>query len=262
MNPRSLYLSLALPPLIAGFAILALWQTAVSLFGIPQYLLPSPIDVLHALARESHSLLPAALRTGGSALVGFGSAVGGGALVALILASSRWVKAALYPWVLALQMVPVVVLIPIFVIWFGAGLPSITAASFIISFFPVVASTTLGLVSTDRGLLELFAVNGATPAQEILLLRLPYALPYFLTGVKIAATLAPIGAISGEFLAGTQPNTLGYLLLIYRSNPGKMPEVFAVALVTCALGFLFVGAVQLLTWLLLRRWHESSAAAE
>ncbi|MGA2052005.1 MAG: ABC transporter permease, partial [Opitutales bacterium] len=98
--------------------------------------------------------------------------------------------------------------------------------------------------------------------QEILLLRLPFALPYFLTGVKIAATLAPIGAIAGEFLAGTQPNTLGYLLIIYRSNPGKMPEVFAVALVTCVLGFLFVAAVQLLTWLLLRRWHDSATRSE
>jgi NitT/TauT family transport system permease protein len=254
--------SLWIPPLLAGAVLLVLWQGAIVVFGLPSYFLPGPGDVVRALVRERDFLLPAALRTGSSALVGFGAAVAGGALVALVLASSRWVKAALYPWVLVVQMVPVVVLIPIFVIWFGANLASVTAISFMISFFPVVAGTTLGLVSTDRGLLELFAVNRATKLQEILLLRLPYALPYFLTGVKIAATLAPIGAISGEFLAGTEPNTLGYLLVVYRSDPGKMPEVFAVALVTCALGFLFVGAVQLLSWLLLRRWHESAVRAE
>ena len=261
MKPRASHVSLWLPPLLAGIVLLAFWQGAIVIFAIPPYRLAAPLDVLHALWREHAFLLPAALHTGGSALVGFGAAVAGGALVALILASSRWVKAALYPWVLALQMVPVIVLIPIFVIWFGAGPLSITATAFIISFFPVVASTTLGLASTDRGLLELFAVNHATRAQEIFLLRLPAALPHFLTGVKIAATLAPIGAIAGEFLAGTEPNTLGYLIIMYRSM-GKIPEVFAVALVTCLLGFLFVSAVQLLTWLLLRRWHESAVRPE
>jgi NitT/TauT family transport system permease protein len=159
-------------------------------------------------------------------------------------------------------MIPVVVLVPIFVIWFHAGLRSITAIAFMISFFPVVASTTLGLVSTDRGLLELFTVLEATKTQEIFRLRLPYALPYFLSGVKIAATLAPIGAISGEFLAGTTPDSLGYLLLIYRSDPGKMPEVFAIALVACLLGFVFVGAVRWLSWVLLHQWHESERSGE
>lgn len=262
MSPSARHGRLWLPPLLAGAALLALWCAAIAVFRIPKYLLPSPTDILQALWRERAALFPAALRTGGSALAGFSAAVVGGAVVALTLASSRRVKAALLPWVLMLQMVPVVVLVPIFVIWWGAGLPSILAIAFVISFFPVVANTTLGLVSTDRGLLELFTVLQARKAQEILFLRLPYALPYFLSGVKIAATLAPIGAISGEFLAGTTPDSLGYLLLIYRSDPGKMPEVFAIALVTCVLGFIFVGAVQWLSWLLLRHWHESARSGE
>jgi len=249
-------------PVLAGAAILALWYAAIAVFKIPAFILPAPHEILAAVGREQASLFPAAWRTGGVALAGFGAAVLGGAALALALASSRRVKAAVYPWVLVVQMVPVVVLVPIFVIWWGAGTPSILAIAFVISFFPIVASTTLGLVSTDRGLLELFAVLQASKAQEIFLLRLPYALPYFLSGVKIAATLAPIGAISGEFLAGTTPDSLGYLLLIYRSDPGKRPEVFAIALVACALGFLFVGAVQLLSNRLLRHWHESAVSAE
>ncbi len=262
MNSSTKKSPLWLPPLLAGAGLLALWYGAIAAFRIPTYLLPAPHEILQALWRERASLLPAALRTGGSALAGFLAAVVGGAVVAVTLASSRQVKAALLPWVLVVQMVPVVVLVPIFVIWWGAGLPSIVAIAFVISFFPVVASTTLGLVSTDRGLLDLFTVLQASKAQEIFLLRLPYALPYFLSGVKIAATLAPIGAISGEFLAGTTPDSLGYLLLIYRSDPGKMPEVFAIALVTCALGFLFVGAVRLLSGRLLRHWHESERRGE
>jgi len=262
MNASAKKSALWLPPLLAGACIVAIWYAAIAIFNIPTYLLPAPHQVLHALWREQASLFPALLRTGGSALAGFSTAVMGGAVVALALASSRWLKAALYPWVLIIQMVPVVVMVPIFVIWFHAGLPSITAIAFVISFFPILASTTLGLVSTDRGQLELFTVLQASKAQEIFLLRLPSALPYFLSGVKIAATLAPIGAISGEFLAGTTPDSLGYLLLIYRSDPGKMPEVFAIAFVACALGFLFVGGVKLLSWWLLRHWHESERSGE
>ena len=251
-----------LPPALAGAAILAAWYGAIAAFKIPGFILPAPHVILAAVWRERVALFPAALHTGGAALAGFGAAVIGGAVLALVLASSRWVKAAFYPWVLVAQMTPVVVLVPIFVIWWGAGLRSIVAISFAISFFPVVASTTLGLVSTDRGMLELFTVLQATKAQEIFQLRLPSALPYFLAGVKIAATLAPIGAISGEFLAGTTPDSLGYLLLIYRSDPGKMPEVFAIALMACALGFLFVGAVQWASTRLLRHWHESERTGE
>ena len=142
-----------LPPLVAGTGLLALWYAVVAIFKIPTYLLPMPDEVIAALWRERAALFPAALHTGGSALVGFLVAVLGGALVAITLASSRWLKAALYPWVLVVQMIPVVVLVPVFVIWFHAGLRSITAIAFMISFFPVVASTTMGLISTDRGLL-------------------------------------------------------------------------------------------------------------
>ncbi len=116
-----------LPPTLAGAAILALWYGAMAVFKIPGFILPAPHEILAAVWRERASLFPAAWRTGGVALAGFGAAVLGGAVLALILASSRWVKAALYPWVLVVQMVPVVVMVPIFVIWWGAGTPSILA---------------------------------------------------------------------------------------------------------------------------------------
>ena len=103
-----------------------------------------------------------------------------------------------------LQMTPVIILAPIFVLWLGQGLPRIVAITFMICFFPVVANTTMGFISADRNHRELFAVCGATRWQELRHLRIPAAMPYFLTGVKIAGTLAPIGAITGDFLAGTR----------------------------------------------------------
>lgn len=255
--------SLWLPPLLAGLLMIALWYAAIAVFGIQPYILPTPDAIVGAIQEKAHVLFPALARTGWAALLGFGLAVSGGFIIAVLLASSGWLKRAFYPWVLVLQMVPVVVLIPIFVIWFGAGLPSIMAITFMISFFPIVASTTLGLVSTDRGLRELFMTWQASRWQEIVYLRLPYALPHFLTGVKIAATLAPIGAITGDLLAGTsnQQAGLGFLILEFRAQffPAA---IYAIAFLSALLGFAFVASVQLIAWFALRQWHESSHTSE
>ena len=245
-------------PALAGAFLIEVWY-AVIIFGQqPAVILPAPHRILMAMFEERDLLFPAACRTGLSAVVGFIAAVGGGVLLAVILASSRVLKRSIYPWILVMQMIPVIVLIPVFVIWFGEGMPSITAITFMISFFPVTANTKLGLVSTDKELLELFRMWNATRMQEILHLRIPYALPQCLTGMKIAGTLAPIGAITGDALAGavsTYPG-LGFLVQTYRAQL-YTEAIFAVALVGCILGFMFVGAVNLLSWYLLRYWHES-----
>lgn len=250
-------------PALAGIFIIEVWY-AIIIFGHqPAVILPAPHRILMAMFEERDLLFPAAFRTGLSALVGFIAAVGGGVLLAVILASSSALKRSFYPWVLVMQMIPVIVLIPVFVIWFGEGMPSITAITFMISFFPVTANTTLGLVSTDKELLELFRMWNATRMQEFLHLRVPYAFPHFLTGMKIAGTLAPIGAITGDMLAGAVStySGLGFLVQTFRAQL-YTEAIFAVALVGCILGFLFVGAVNLLSWYLLRYWHESYLPAQ
>lgn len=247
-----------LPPFVLGLLLIMCWYGVIGLLGIKPYILPPPDAIIGAVFEKADVLLPALWQTAWAALLGFALALVVGFSIAVILAASALLKRAIYPWVLALQMVPVIVLIPIFVIWFGAGLPSIMAITFMISFFPIVASTTLGLTSTDHMLLDLFTTLGASRKQEILKLRLPYAMPHFLTGVKIAATLAPIGAITGDLLAGTSAagSGLGYLLLEFRA--GYYPEgIYAIALLSALLGFVFVLTVQLATWMLLHRWHES-----
>lgn len=252
-------LSIITLPIITGIILVTVWYATIAIFDIPHYILPTPGAILTAISEKSHLLFPALLQTGWASLLGFLIALLGGFIISILLAGSRILKRAIYPWVLALQMVPVIVLIPIFVIWFGPGLPSIMAITFMISFFPIIANTTLGLVSTDQGLLDLFHSYGATKWQEIVKLRLPYALPHFLTGVKIAATLAPIGAITGDLLAGTSAGNsgLGYLLLQFRAN-FYPPGIYAIALLSALLGFVFVATVQFIYWLLLHRWHESS----
>jgi NitT/TauT family transport system permease protein len=246
-------------PLAAGALLLGLWYLLIRLGHVKSYVLPSPDEILAAGWQERRVLAASAWVTAKGALLGFLAAVGGGFLLAMALGFSPRIKASFYPYVLVLQMMPVTILAPIFVLWLGQGLPSIVAITFMIGFFPVVANTTMGFVSVDRNLHELFLMCRATRTQEILHLRIPAALPYFLTGMKIAGTLAPIGAIVGDFLAGGTENGvggIGFMTITYFSQL-KIPALFATGMVACVLGFVFVGAVNLLHWSLLHQWHDS-----
>lgn len=259
-----------LMPTLSGLILLGIWYSIAYFYGknegfeVQRIIIPFPHQIFDALITERETLWIATKQTALSAVVGFVAAVVIGYVLSMLLASAVWVKQALYPWVLVLQMTPVVILAPIFVLWVGQGLPSITAITFMIGFFPVVANTTMGLVSTDRNLLDLFAMSNATKAQEIMYLRVPYAMPYFLTGMKIAGTLAPIGAISGDLFAGSSQGGvggIGFMVILYNSQL-KIPELFATAFVACLLGFLFVGTVNWLHWFLLKDWHDSVRKAD
>jgi NitT/TauT family transport system permease protein len=251
-------------PLCAGALLIALWY-AVRRFGhVESWLLPTPGEILQAAWQERSTLLAAVLITSRGAILGFLAAAGGGFLLAMVLGFSRVIKQSFYPYILVMQMMPVTILAPIFVLWLGQGLPSIVAITFMIGFFPVVANTTMGFISVDRNLQELFLMCKATRGQEVRYLRIPGAMPYFLTGMKIAGTLAPIGAIVGDFLAGSTINGqggIGYMTLAYSSQL-KTPALFATGLVACLLGFIFVGGVNLLHWYLLHKWHDSLVKKE
>jgi NitT/TauT family transport system permease protein len=161
-------------------------------------------------------------------------------------------------------MTPIIVIAPILILWAGPGLASVSIITFLICFFPMVVNTTQGLISTDRNLVDLFRMCRATRRQEIFLLRVPAALPYFFTGLRIAATLAPIGAIVGDFYAGNSAGGqggLGFLTIIF-SSQFKMAALFATAATSCLLGFLFASTVIALSWLLMHRWHDSYARTD
>ena len=251
-------------PVATGLLLVALWYAAVAAFHIANYVLPVPGEVFAACWRERRTLAAAALMTGQAALLGFLASVGLGFVLSMILALSTRLKRSFYPYVLILQMTPVIILAPIFGLWLGPGLPSIVVITFMICFFPIVANTTMGLVSADASLRELFVMCKATRLQEFLHLRVPGSMPYFLTGMKIAGTLAPIGAITGDFLAGSNQNGvagLGFMATSYSSQL-RIPELFATGMVACLLGFVFVGGVSLLHWLLLHQWHDSMVRRE
>jgi NitT/TauT family transport system permease protein len=257
-------LAACLLPALTAVALIVLWYAFKAVFRVPSFVFPAPHEILAAAWDERAVLWSAALVTVRGALLGFTSAVTVGFLMAMALGFSPRIKASFYPLILVLQMMPVTILAPIFVLWLGQGLPSIVAITFMIGFFPVVANTTMGFISVDRNLRELFVMCSATRAQEVRYLRIPGAMPYFLTGMKIAGTLAPIGAIVGDFLAGSAQGGvggIGYMTISYFSQL-KTPALFATGLVACVMGFLFVGGVNWLHWRLLHSWHDSMVKKE
>jgi NitT/TauT family transport system permease protein len=252
-------------PLATGVGMILAWY-AIN-FGMSseqRFLLPAPDEVTRAFVQEGPALWGAALNTGGGALLGFGAAVALSFALALILSVSPLIRASFYPYLMILQMTPIIVMAPILLLWVGPGLRSVTIITFLICFFPMVVNTTQGLISTDRNLVDFFRMCKAAKWQEIFLLRVPAALPYFFTGLRIGGTLAPIGAIVGDFYAGNSAGGqggLGFLAIIYSSR-FQMGALFATAAVSCALGFIFVAGVIALSWLALHKWHDSFSHTE
>jgi len=256
--PRPL-LKLLLPALTGVLVVAAWYAIHRGLSDDMRFLLPSPGAVIDAFQEHRETLARATLTTTKGALLGFGLAVGVSVTLAVLLSLSPLIRTSLYPYLMALQMTPLPILAPICVIWVGAGLKSVALLTFVIAFFPLVVNTTQGLISTDRHLVELFRLYRARPWQQLFLLRLPAALPYFFTGLRIAATIAPIGAVVAEMNAGSSAGDgggLGFQAVIFASQ-AKYPALFATAATTCALGFTLNAAVLALAWFALHHWHDS-----
>ena len=247
-------LSRILPPVLTALAIVFVWQVLPPVFGVKDYLLPRPSLVFHTILKEIHFLVPAAGRTAFAAALGLMSAVAGGLIVASLFTFFVTARRSLLPWVLILQMTPVIVLVPLIAIWLGSGLASIVAITFLISFFPIAASASAGMSQVDPNYADLFKVMKASRSQTFWKLWVPGSLPSVITGVKIAATLATVGAVSGEYMVGTNPaeSGLGYLLQIYWSRTDTA-AVFAVAVVACIVGYCFVALVNWLGERILKR---------
>jgi NitT/TauT family transport system permease protein len=256
--PRKL-LNVLLPAATGALFIATWYAVCFSLNEDNRFLLPTPGEVLGALRDNQDTLAHATLNTAEGALLGFALSAVVSFALALGLSLSSLVRVSLYPYLMILQMMPVIVFAPILVLWVGPGLKSVTIITFLICFFPLVVNTTQGLVSTDHNLVDLFKMYRAAKWQEIFLLRVPAALPYFFTGLRIAAVLAPIGALVGDYTAGSSAGNgggLGFQAIIY-SSQAEYPALFATAAVTCVLGFIFVAAVLALNWFALHQWHDS-----
>ncbi len=259
--PRFSWLQDLIAPAIAFVILIVLWQLAVIIFKPQPFILPSPMQVIEAFQERGSRLLSATWITFRGAALAFIASSLIGALVALLLVSIPFLYKGFFPYTVVLQAVPVVAIAPIIIIWFGVGLNAVVAIGVIIAIFPVIANTVIGLRSTDAGLKQLFQLYDATPWQTVLKLRLPAALPYFFTGLRIAAGSSVIGAIVGEYIGG-MAGTRGGLgfLVIELSRKLQMASLFATVICAAILGILFFAVVSWLSNLFLRNWHESARA--
>jgi NitT/TauT family transport system permease protein len=246
------------PPLLVFVLTMLAAEMAVDVFKVPDYLVPRPTAVWQVVREEHAALLGSLWTTAKAALIGFAASSIAGLLIALLLSTSRLVQRAFYPYTVFFQTVPVVAIAPLLVIWFGAGLKSVAICAFIVSVFPVIANALTGLLSTEPALRDLFKLYGASRIATLWKLRLPAALPNIFTGLRIAAGLAVIGTIVGEFVAGLLEENPGLgILVVEAKKMGRTDLVFAAVLAASLLGLLMLSVVNLAGWLALRRWHAS-----
>ena len=255
---------IALKSLAVLLFLLGVWQTMVSLYHVPRYILPGPIAVLSAARERVPSLLNSLLITAEEAAGGLAAGIIAGVAVAMVFAQWRWLRQLVYPYTILLQTVPIIAIAPLILNWVGAGMPAVTLIAFIISLAPVIANTTKGLISVDENLVHLFLMHNASRAQLLFKLRLPHAVPDLFVGVRIASGIAVIGAITGELYAGSSrvgEGGIGYSIL-YAYSQLQTDYLFALVLAATVLGFSFFFAVMFLEWYFLHRWHESARVME
>lgn len=244
-------------PLGVLAALILGWEAVVKLNNLPPYVLPAPDAVLATLVKDRAVLFASMLVTLQTTLIALALAVVGGVALALLFASARIVEFSLFPIAVILQVTPVIAVAPLMLIYLSTD-SAVLLCAWIVAFFPVLSNTTLGLNSVDPNLRDLFRLSGASRWQTLAQLKLPTALPYFLGGLRIAGGLALIGAVVGEIAAGSAGQGSGLAFRIvesaYRLN---IPRLFAALLLISLTGILIYAAMSLLSWLVLRRWHES-----
>lgn len=237
---------LLLPPL-GVVILLVLWQWYCVQFKVPVAVLPTPMQVFEQVVKQWPLLLGEGAVTLKATLYGFLLALALGIPIAVAIASSKTLNLMFTPLLIALQSVPKVALAPIVLVWLGLGIESKLAIAWLVAFFPVVVDTAAGLQSTPRELLELARSLRASWWQVFTKVQFPAALPFVLTGAKVAVTLAVIGAVIGEFVGSSEG--LGYLLLTATSQINT-PLAFAALFALAVLGILAYLAVILVEWLL------------
>jgi NitT/TauT family transport system permease protein len=247
-----------LTPIAGILVFLVIWQLGVVISKAPAYLLPAPTEIARTFIDEFPRLLRHGWVTTYEMLLGYLLAVAVAVPLAIAITSSQRFDQFVMPTMLFFQVVPKVAIAPLFLVWFGVGaLPKVLVA-FLISFFPIVIDSAVGLRSMSSEMLDLARSMGASRTQIFTRFRLPTSLPYLFSGLKVAATLAIAGAVVGEFVGADKG--LGYLLLVTNSNM-ETSLMFATLVALTFIGLIFFYLVELLEALLIP-WHVTHRVRE
>ena len=240
-------------PLIAIAIAVVIWWIAVKLFNVPPYIMPTP-DAVFITFVQKFTLIAGHLGpTATATVLGLGFSIVIGLPFSVLLVASRTLERAFMPILVGSQCFPKVAIGPILIVWFGWGILPKVMISFIISFFPIVIQTVLGLKSVERDEIDLIRIMTPSKLQIFTKIRIPNALPYFFGGLKVAVTLSLIGAIDGEFIGSDKG--LGYLLQ-YANVELDTELLFATMIFLVVLGgSLFLSVIYAEKFLL--PWHVS-----
>ena len=244
-------------PVAVGTLFLLVWQIICRVWAIPPYLMPAPTDIGASLITNGPVLLHALRSTLLVTLIALGVSVVVGILIAFLLVQSRLIERSLMPYVIILQVTPIVAIAPLIIILVKTTLMALVICATLIAIFPIISNTLQGLRSVDPGLESFFRMHKASRLQLLLRLRIPTAIPMFMAGLRISSGLALVGAVVAEFVAGTGGNSAGLAYEILQSGfQMDIPRMFAaLALITLA-GLALFAATAILEQLILRRWHE------
>ncbi len=245
-------------PLLAFLAVLALWQLITVVFRVPQYLAPSPIQVVNALRTQWNTLAinawPTLLETLGGFIVGDVIAI----VIAVGFVHNRTFQQTVYPLAVTIRTLPIVAISPIIVLLLGLGFTSKVAIAALITFFPTLVNMVDGLNAVDPQALELMHVLSASRWEVFGHLRWPTSLPYLFTALRIASTAALLGAIIGEWIGSN--SGLGYLILA-ATYDYRTPLLYATMVVASAMALALFGMVSLVERFAVP-WRQKPGAAE
>ena len=239
-------------------ATLLAWEALVRIKEIPPYVLPAPSLIGATLVKDWWTLSGSLWVTLRITLTALGLATVGSLALAILFAQSKWIERSFFPFAVIMQVTPIVSIAPLLLIYLDSG-TAVLVCAFLVAFFPILSNTALGLASADHNLVELMDLYRASRWQQLIYLRLPGALPYFLGGLRIGGGLALIGAIVAEIAAGSAGKGSGLAFRIvesgYRLN---IPRMFAALALISLTGIVIYMVFTLLTHLLLHRWHDSA----
>jgi len=242
-----------MPAALIVLVLLGVWEGYVRLWAVPKWLLPAPSVIAITLVVSRDLLFDHTLVTLLEVVVGFGLSLLCGVLLACGIAVSRTLERALYPFVIASQMVPIIVVAPLLLIWVGYGLAPKIIVVALTAFFPIVVNMVDGLRSVDPDAVNLLRTMGASRWQIFVKVQVPTSLPFLFSGLRVAMAVSVIGAVIGEWVGSSQG--LGYLMI--RSKPQFLTErVFAAIVMLSGMGVALFVLVGVLEKLAIPWWHN------
>ena len=246
-------------PVVSLILFVGLWQSVVTFNEIPPYVLPAPAAVVDAFQTDFRGLMASAWVTLRVTLIALGLALISGVGLGILMMQSRIIEQVLWPYVVLIQVTPIVAVAPFVIIWVSDPLTVLLILAWMAALMPIVANTMLGLKSADPDLIALFRLYRASRWDKLRLLLLPAALPNVLTGLRISAGLALIGTVVAELVAGSGGVATGLAYRILEASYRlQLDRMFAAFFALSALGLGLYAVTSWLSTAFLKSWHPSA----